>query len=156
MTLSDRISALLTNLDARIILGNEAEKAYAEATGGTYTPYDASSANAVLNNGPVPKAVANASLTVAGFREETDEPSEAGREQALRDIAAGRLKKAEVLALRLQANTGWDARSMSRGVERLKTNENHVDFTLLKTKVKELDTQVAAAVATKMLEMLGL
>lgn len=149
--LTTRVSNILVSVEARAALGNKADAAYAKATGGKYTPFTTADVGPVANNAIVPKAVLNASLCIAALRGDN---SDEGRLNALHSIAYGTLSDVELTIVRTQANTGWDARSLSRDLGRLTSNPNHVDFLALNEQTKKLDDVVAQAVAQGILDIL--
>jgi len=152
-----KFSKVLRNLDTLVLLGNAADQAYHVGEGKpeghvTFTAADLAS---VQNNGVVPKAVMSAALLLAAMHEETDEPSEAGRINALRDIVQGRTTAVQRLVIRVLANATWWSRAISRDVKRITDKDNGGDFQDLSLKEKEKDDCVTDAVAAKMLTILS-
>lgn len=146
----------LRDLATLVALGNAADKAYNKGVGTpeAYKAFTAEDIASVQNNGVVPKAVASATLLLAAYREQTDEPSLSGRTQALRDIVEGNLTKVERLVVRVLANATWWGRAISRDVKRITDKDNGGDFQDLSDKEKVKDDNVADAVAAAMLAKL--
>lgn len=154
MNLSAKLTELLTNLDSVTEAANVADKAYNVAVGTpeAYKPFGTDNTTAVQNNAVVFKAVINASLAIAIMRGPVTEET---RLQAILDIAYWRLSEAEALVARLDANTGWWARNISRDLQRatrpvcmdfaqLPPNEVNKDDALLKAVANWLHNKLAS------------
>lgn len=132
-TIFDAITAAYQNITWSVKAANACEQAYAELTGGTFTPFTEAEPQKVAMNLAGVYAADNAAQILAmqsnWFGGTAIKPK--AYERVLEKIAAGRLSPVEMQVVRLMANATWRAGQPFRGLERL-TRDINVAFPLLK------------------------
>ena len=115
-SIAQQLTALITDRAFLLEVANAAEKAYADATGGAFTPITEDKLDAIQNNIPVGRAVLNGSLALVILR---GHEGDKARRKALQDIAGWEsLTDDEKMVVRLFTNATWWVRNANRDIAR--------------------------------------